>query len=1054
MSDEPRQSASHRYTAALANEIEPRWQARWAELGIDRQPNPGEAGFDASRPKFYCLDMFPYPSGAGLHVGHPEGYTATDIICRYKRMSGFNVLHPMGWDAFGLPAEQYAIQTGVHPAITTREAIDNFRRQLRRFGFCYDWSREFGTIDEGYYRWTQWVFLRLYKSWYDPEAEPRDATVRSPGRARPIAELEAEFASGARPVRFNPLAAEVADALKARTYESWDELDAGARRDVLDSYRLAYLGEQTVNWCPKLGTALANEEVIDGKSERGGFPVFRRPLRQWMLRITAYGDRLLADLEGLDWPESTLTQQREWIGRSEGAEIDFGLPEAPMGVGAAALRVYTTRPDTIFGATYMVVAPEHPLVDAVLKDDGAPGGLREYVEWARNRSDVERQESKDKTGCDTGLRAVNPATGERIPVWTSDYVLMGYGSGAIMAVPAHDQRDFEFAEKFGLPIQDVVYPKPLLAASRYFKRRPNAGEKWRAELSDVLSMVTSENTEPRDFDSIIERARVRSAGDETAPVTPVAEEWLGLLDGLAGDDAGGDGARDVIERGRVHRARGEAFAGDGRLWHSANAGISLNGLAVPEAKRQIVGWLESEGLGQKKVQFRLRDWLFSRQRYWGEPFPIVFDEAGRHHAVSDDALPVTLPEMTDYTPEESDEPKPLLAKAGAWLRTTAGEAGAEGLDPGAGVTRESNTMPGWAGSCWYHLRYTDPGNTDRLASEDAESYWMGRQPDRELGGVDLYVGGAEHAVLHLLYARFWHKTLFDLGHVSTNEPYRKLFHQGLILSHAFQRADKSLVPVDQVEERGEDEFVETATGERVAQIIAKMSKSLKNVVNPDDVIADHGADTFRLYEMYMGPLDQQKPWDTRAIEGMFRFLRDVWRLCIDDATGEPRVADAENGDLEKRLHRTVDKVGGDIERLAFNTAIAAMIEFKNAALSKDGTPTLTADQIDRFVRTLAPFAPHLSEEIWSRLGRFDQRGSVHRQAWPEVDESKLVDDSIEIPVQILGKLRSKVTVPADADKKAMETAALADERIKELIEGKTVRKVIVVPGRLVNLVVG
>jgi len=967
---------THRYTAKLAGEIETAWQARWEGAGVFRQPNPGEPGWDGSKPKFYCLDMFPYPSGAGLHVGHPEGYTATDIICRYKKMKGFNVLHPMGWDAFGLPAEQYAIQTGVHPAVTTRKAIDNFRRQLKRFGFCYDWSREFGTIDEDYYRWTQWIFLKIYNAWYDPQAE----------RARPIEELVEELEGGVRPAIFNPDAAEYgAIGSPGRAIFKWGELDAETRHAIVDSYRLAYVAEQTVNWCPKLGTALANEEVIDGRSERGGYPVFRKPLRQWQFRITAYAERLLRDLKELDWPASTLTQQAEWIGRSEGAHIDFDLVEAPSAHEGLPLRVFTTRPDTLFGATFMVVAPEHPLVDAVLEDRHGPGdreAIGAYVRAARNRSDVERQESKEKTGVPLGVEAINPATGGRIPVWTADYVLMGYGTGAIMAVPGQDERDWEFAEVFGLPIVRTVRP-------------PDGWE-------------------------------------------------------------------------------GKAFTGEGP---AMNSGF-LDGLGMAEAKSSMIDRLEAEGKGRRKVNYKLRDWLFSRQRYWGEPFPIVYDERGFHHGVDESALPVLLPPMEDYHPVESEDPQPLLAKAQDWVFTTAGEAGVSSLAAGERVRRETNTMPGWAGSCWYYLRYCDPRNGERFVGREAERAWMltpregvdraqverwGTFPEdlAKTGGVDLYVGGSEHAVLHLLYARFWHKVLFDLGEVSTPEPFHKLFHQGLILSHAYQRPDRSLVPIDQVENRGTEEkpeFVETATGQAVAQIVAKMSKSLRNVVNPDDVIDAYGADTFRLYEMYMGPLEASKPWDTRAIEGMFRFLRDVWRLCVDERTGKVRLATAADERLEKLLHRTIAKVGQDIERLAFNTAIAAMIEFKNAAIPKGGLeaggPTLTADQMDRFMRVLSPFAPHLAEEVWARLGLGGENARLASASWPAFAEAMLTDDEVEIPVQILGKVRGKITVPAGADAAATEEAALADERIRALLDGKTVKKVIVVPGRLVNIVAG
>jgi leucyl-tRNA synthetase len=942
------ESARFRYNAVLAGQIELRWQAWWEQHGTFRTPNPGESGFDASRPKFYCLDMFPYPSGAGLHVGHPEGYTATDIICRYKRMRGCNVLHPMGWDAFGLPAEQYAIQTGVHPAKTTRKAIDNFRRQLKRFGFSYDWSREFGTIDEGYYRWTQWVFLQIYNSWFDHERQ----------RARPIAELIEEFKSGKRVVRLNQMATEYAgagDMPGGTNVGEWADLDDETRRMLVDSYRLAYVSRQTVNWCPKLGTALANEEVIDGKSERGGYPVFRKPMRQWMFRITAYSDRLLDGLAGVDWPESTKALQANWIGRSEGAEIDFAVVDedgTPMG---PAVRVFTTRPDTIFGATYMVVAPEHPLVDEAV-EMGAHGvdeaALRDYVHRARNRPDIERMEGKDKSGCFTGMYVRNPATGHPIPVWTSDYVLMGYGTGAIMAVPAHDERDFEFATRFGLPIVTVVAP---------------AG-----------------GTIPAD-----------------PPAGPMVEPGVGC--------------------------------------NSSNQQVSLDGVPTAEAKRVIIAWLTTREVGMRKVNYRLRDWLFSRQRYWGEPFPIVWDSRGAHHPVAEDRLPVRLPDMADYAPEESEDPQPLLVKAADWLETTACQAGVLGLDPATPLTREANTMPGWAGSCWYYLRYCDPENRARFVGREAEAYWM-------RGSVDLYVGGAEHAVLHLLYARFWHKVLFDLGHVSTDEPFKKLFHQGLITSHAFQRADRSLLAVDEVDPAEDGGFVERATGRPVTQIVAKMSKSLKNVVNPDEVIEQFGADTFRLYEMYMGPLEASKPWNTNDTIGLYRFLQRAWRLVVDEESGAMKLRGAPDGAVEKLLHRTIAKVGADIEKLAFNTGIAAMIEFVNAATGAGG---LTADQLDRFARILSPFAPHLGEELWHRLGHTT---SVAHAPWPEHDGAMLRDDEIEIAVQLSGKVRAKLLVPADADARRLEEIALADPKVRELLEGKTVRKVIAVPGRLVNIV--
>jgi leucyl-tRNA synthetase len=935
---------AHRYSAALAEEIETSWQKWWGEQGTYHQPNPGEDGFDATKPKYFCLDMFPYPSGAGLHVGHPEGYTATDIICRFKRMKGFNVLHPMGWDAFGLPAEQYAIQTGVHPEITTKTAIDNFRRQLQRFGFCYDWSREFGTIDEDYYKWTQWIFLKVYHSWFDPEADS------GRGRARPINELIEDFRTGARPVKLNPNAAEytgAGDLPDGTDAGPWDTLDNETRKAVVDSYRLAYLSQQTVNWCPKLGTALANEEVIDGRSERGSFPVFRKPLRQWMFRITSYADRLLTGLADVEWPNSTKTQQAEWIGRSEGAEIDFPILLPGGNDMGEALRVFTTRPDTIYGATYMVVAPEHPLVELAI--DLQPNGLdvealEKYVGWASNRSDIERQENKEKTGHFLCMHVKNPVTEELIPVWTSDYVMMGYGTGAIMAVPGQDQRDWDFATKFELPIVRTVTP-------------------------------------PEDFD-------------------------------------------------------GEAYTGDGPAMNSD----ILNGLMIEDAKSKMIEWMTKYKVGARRVNYKLRDWLFSRQRYWGEPFPIVFDERGNHHGVGVDSLPVKLPPLADYQPIESDTPQPLLAKATDWVNTSAGEAGVDELHRDAPVRRETNTMPGWAGSCWYYLRYCDNKNNDALIGKDAEAYWMGE------GGVDLYIGGNEHAVLHLLYARFWHMVMFDLGIVNSPEPFRKLFHQGMITSHAFQDETKRLVPVDEVENRGTEdkpEFFEIENDQPVQQIVAKMSKTLKNVVNPDDVIAEYGADTFRLYEMYMGPLEASKPWNTRDIIGLYRLLQKIWRLCVDEHTGDLKLVESGDDAVEKQLHRMIAKVGDDIEKLSFNTAIAAVFEFVNLAKS------LTKDQMDRFVRVIGPFAPHVGEELWHKLGH---ESSVALADWPSFEESMLIDDEIEIPIQVMGKLRSKIFAAPDTDAKTLESMAMADERIKELIEGKTVRKVVVVPGRLVNIV--
>jgi len=945
-----RDTTPHRYTAALAETLETRWQKWWADHNTFVQPNPGEPGFNAGRPKFYCLDMFPYPSGAGLHVGHPEGYTATDIVCRYKRAKGFNVLHPMGWDAFGLPAEQYAIQTGVHPAITTKQAIENFRRQLQRFGFCYDWSREFGTIDPGYYKWTQWVFLKLYDSWFDPQAK----------KARPIADLKAALASGAIATQINPAAdTKGLDPAPA----SWSAASPAQQRAIIDSYRLAYQGTTTVNWCPKLGTVLANDEVIDGKSERGGYPVLRKPLKQWMFRITAYADRLLQQLDALDWPESTKIQQREWIGRSEGAEIDFVIE------GRGSLRVFTTRPDTLFGATYMVVAPEHPLVDATLNSLASPprtdaAKVRSYVSSAKNKSDIERMESKQKTGVDLGIDAINPATGEPIPVWVADYVLMGYGTGAIMAVPGHDERDYEFAKAFNLPVIHVLVP---------------------------------------------------AEGVEVDPTV--------------------------------------CFAGDGVAVNSSSPDFTIDGMKTAEAKSKMIDWLEATGKGTRKVNYKFRDWTFSRQRYWGEPFPIVFDDAGNHYPVGDKALPVVLPELADYAPIESDDPQPLLAKAGPWVRTTAGAAGVDPsvLPPSTPVTRETNTMPGSAGSSWYALRYADNRNDAALISREADAYWM-KGDGSKMGGVDLYLGGSEHAVGHLLYSRFWQNVLFDLGIVSTAEPFNKLFHQGLITSYAYQRADKVIIPTDEVKEVAEGKYVEAATGNPVTPVVTKMSKRYKNVVNPDDVIAEYGADTFRLYEMAMGPLEASKPWNTKDIVGPFRFLQRTWRNVLDEQTGSLRVSDtAPSAELQKKLHRTIAGVTNDIEGLALHTAISKLIELNNdlTKLAAEGPIPRRAAEV--ITQLLAPFAPHVAEELWSKLGHTK---TIADEPWPTFDPAQLVDDQVEIPIQVLGKLRGKMMVPAKADAAAIETLARNDPNVQKHLEGKAIKKVIVVPGRMINFVVG
>ncbi|MEZ3488829.1 leucine--tRNA ligase [Akkermansia muciniphila] len=843
--------------------FEPKWQQIWDERKTFKVNNPGEEGFDASKPKYYVLDMFPYPSGAGLHVGHPEGYTATDIIARFKRMNGFNVLHPMGWDSFGLPAEQYAIKTGQHPSVTTFRNIDNFRRQLKMLGFSYDWDREIATTDHKYVRWTQWIFLRLYNSYYNKELK----------KARPVSELE----------------------------------EQGLSREEIDQRRLAYVAEAAVNWSPDLGTVLANEEVEEWKSK--GHRVERRPLRQWMLRITDYAERLIDELEPLDWPESIKLLQRNWIGKSEGAEVDFTLD-------GETITVYTTRPDTLFGATYMVLSPEHPLVDAVTTPE-QKNAVEQYRAQCASKSDLERTDlSKEKTGVFTGAYAVNPVNGKKIPVWIADYVLMGYGTGAIMAVPAHDERDFAFAQVFGLPVLQVVQP-------------PSEDMDWR---------------------------------------------------GFCGYEGS-----------------------------SVNSGF-LTGLPTPEAKEKMILWLEENGKGRRKVNYKLRDWLFSRQRYWGEPFPIVW-ENGRHHALPESELPVLQPDLDDFAP--TGDPRGPLVKAEEWIAYT----------PTA--HRETNTMPQWAGSCWYYLRYLDPANTERFVSREAEQYWMGSAGTP--GGVDLYVGGTEHAVLHLLYARFWHKVLFDLGYLSTNEPFQKLVNQGLIL--------------------GED-------GQ-------KMSKSRGNVVNPDDIVREYGADSLRLYEMFMGPLKDVKPWATKGVEGISRFLARVWRVAFrENQEGEWEInsklaenaAEAEVLAVRKELHKTIKKVTEDINAMSFNTAIAKMMECTNAMTSAD---VVDVQDYDAFLTLLNPFAPHLTEEIHSRLQTaFPALAQTQlcQKNWPEWKEALLEENTVPMVIQVNGKLRDKLEVPKDISREELEKLALASAKVNIFLDGVTVRKVIVVPGRLVNIV--
>ena len=947
MTDTPK----FRYTAALANEIEAKWQDRWDAERTFWTPNPAgplSDGFGrvADRRKLFVMDMFPYPSGAGLHVGHPLGYIGTDVYARFKRMTGFNVLHTLGYDAFGLPAEQYAVETGQHPRVTTEHNIATMERQLRALGLGHDSRRAIVTTDPGYYRWTQWIFLQMFNGWYD----------QAQGRARPVDDLVAELDAGTRAP---------ADG------SAWSELDPIARRKLVDSYRLAYLDESPVNWCPALGTVLSNEEVTpEGRSERGNHPVYKRPLRQWMLRITAYADRLLDDLDVLDWPASIKIMQRNWIGRSTGADIVFPVENhADLGI-----RVFTTRPDTIFGATYMVLAPELDLVDAIVPNEWPPDtprlwrgtfgtdvqppeAIAAYREFAGRKTDLERQaEGKEKTGVFTGAYAVNPANDARIPIFVADYVLAGYGTGAIMAVPGQDERDWDFAREFDLPIIRTVQPPPDFA--------------------------------------------------------------------------------------------GEAYLGEGP---AINSGF-LEGLDVAAAKERISAWLEETGNGTPTVTYKLRDWLFSRQRYWGEPFPIVFDQHDLPVALPESMLPVTLPEIDDFEPRivgaDEETPEPPLARAEHWVTVE--------LDLGDGpktYLREVNTMPNWAGSCWYHLRYLDPTNENALVDPEVERYWADTvRPDGQpaAGAVDLYVGGVEHAVLHLLYARFWQKVLFDLGHVSTPEPFQRLFNQGYIQAPAYTDSRGFYVEASEVEKRGGQFVLE---GEPVTPEYGKMGKSLKNVVTPDDIYAEYGADTLRLYEMFMGPLDASRAWSTTDIVGVHRFLQRLWRNIVDEETGDLRVDDEPVDEETRRLlHRTIAAVRADMDDLSFNTAIARLFELNNrlneVVATRGAAPSEVVEPLTLMV---APLAPHVGEELWERLGH---TGSLVFEPFPEADPALLVDEQVEIAVQVNTKVRARILVPTDADDGALEAAARADEKVAAALADKTVRKVVVVPGRLVNFVVG
>ncbi|MGV8091517.1 MAG: leucine--tRNA ligase [Mangrovibacterium sp.] len=876
-------------------EIEPKWQAYWEENKTFKTKN------DFSKPKFYILDMFPYPSAAGLHVGHPEGYTATDIISRFKRMKGFNVLHPMGWDAFGLPAEQYAIQTGTHPSVTTGKNCDNFRRQIKSLGLSYDWDREINTTDPGYFKWTQWIFIKLYNTWFDPKQ----------GKGRPICEL--------------PIPEEV------------NVLGDQAVKEYIGKKRLAYYDQAQVWWCSHCKTVCANEEVLsDGSHEKCGNQVVRKSLKQWLLRIPHYAQRLLEGLDQLDWPEGVKDMQKNWIGRSTGAEVDFTIPGLNQ-----KLRVYTTRPDTLFGATYMVVSPEHPMV-AQLVSERQREEVEKYIQAASLKSDLDRTElAKEKTGVFTGSFAINPVTGKQIPVWVADYVLMGYGTGAIMAVPAHDTRDFEFAQKFEIPIVCILDPKDA-----------------EAEIREKV---------------------------------------------LAGQ---------------------ACWTEDGAYINSANSetGLSLNGLGKKEGIARIITWLEEKGVGKATVNYKLRDWLFSRQRYWGEPFPVIHWEDGEI-SLAEDNLPVTLPDLEKFEPGEGGESP--LANAKDWLYVV-DKNGRKGR-------RETNTMPQWAGSCWYYLRYIDPKNEEQIFDKKLENYWM---------PVDLYIGGAEHAVLHLLYSRFWHKVLYDLDIVSTDEPFKKLFNQGMILAFAYETNTGAKVPSDLVEEK-DGQYFHKETGEELQQIVAKMSKSLKNVVNPDDVVERYGADSLRLYEMFLGPLDDTKPWSEKGVKGVFGFLN---RACRFFGNPENLIHGQEDKEILKTLHQTIIKVGDDIENLKFNTAISALMVFNNLVLKKG---KITYDTAEAFTKILSPFAPHLAEELWQLYGH---SRTLAYEPWPEADSSLLIEDTFEYPVSFNGKVRFKLNLPLDMPKEEIEKTVLTYGPAQKWITGGAPKKIIIVPGKIINIV--
>jgi leucyl-tRNA synthetase len=879
-------------------EIEKKWQKYWEE---NKTFNVKE---DPDKPKYYVLDMYPYPSGSGLHVGHPEGYTATDIVARYKRMRGFNVLHPMGWDAFGLPAEQYAIQTGTHPAVTTNKNCDTFRKQIKSLGLAYDWDREINTTDPGYYKWTQWIFIRIFNTWFDVQQQ----------KGRPISDLP------------------IPDHIRTSGKDTI--------RQYIDKHRLAYYADAHVWYCETCRIVCANEEVLtDGTHEKCGNPVIKKNLKQWLLRIPLYAERLLKDLDNLDWPDGIKDQQKNWIGRSEGAEVDFtieGLNEK--------LRVFTTRPDTLFGATYMVLAPEHPLLNKIRLPEKAVE-IDAYIRAAAKKTDLDRTDlAKEKTGVFTDRYAVNPVNNEQIPIWVADYVMMGYGTGAIMAVPAHDNRDFEFAEKFGLAIRCIMDPV---------------------------------DAEP--------------------------------------------GLREKVLQAKA------CWTEDGIYINSSctETDLSIDGMNKENGIRKVIEWLEKNGLGQFAVNYKIRDWLFSRQRYWGEPFPVIHWEDGEITMIDDDELPLQLPDLQNYEPGKHGESP--LANAGDWLNVV-DKNGRKGH-------RETNTMPQWAGSCWYYLRYIDPHNTREPFATDKEKYWM---------PVDLYIGGAEHAVLHLLYSRFWHKVLYDLGIVSTDEPFPKLFNQGMILAYAYESPAGAKIPSDEVDEK-EGRFFHKHSGTELKQIVAKMSKSLKNVINPDEVTKNYGADSMRLYEMFMGPLEATKPWSENSIKGVFNFLNRVYKFFSnpDNIIDE----EEEERDIIKSLHQTIKKAQNDIENLRFNTAIAQMMIFTNICFKKG---KVTRNTANTFIQVLSVFAPHLGEELWESFGN---NPSVSDQSWPPYDESYLVEEIFEYPVSFNGKLRFRIGLPSDMSDEEIEKAVLEHEKAQKWLNGKPPRKVIIVPGKIVNIVV-